>query len=187
MPSTEPETRLPNERTPAVFLDRDGTIMEDVDYCGRAEDVHVYEGASAAIRCMKEVGYKIIVITNQSGIGRGYFSEESYRAVEAEMERQLGAELIDASYFCPDHPDAASTRRKPDPGMVHEAASDHHLDLARSYFIGDKRIDAECGRNAGVRTILVNTGKKERDTNSMADWLARDLSEAAEIILRNGI
>lgn len=180
-------TPAPNERKPAVFLDRDGTIMEDVDYCGRAEDVHVYEGASAAIRRMKEAGYKIVVVSNQSGIGRGYFSEEAYRAVEAEMQRQLGADLIDASYFCADVPDAVSTHRKPAPGMVLEAASDHHLDLARSYFIGDKRIDAECGRNAGVRTILVNTGKKERDTDGMADWQARDLAEAAEIILRHDL
>ncbi len=172
----------PNERSRAVFLDRDGTLMRDVEYCGRPEDVHVFDGAAAALRRLKDAGYKLVVITNQSGIGRGYFDEAAYRAVERELDRQLGEGLIDATYFCPDLPDSGSTRRKPAPGMIHEAARDHELDLARSYFIGDKTIDVECGRAAGVRPILVQTGLTNEPHHS-AQWTARDLAEAASIIL----
>ena len=168
-----------NEQSPAVFLDRDGTLMPDVDYCGRPEHVQVFPDAADALRRLKHAGYKLIVITNQSGIGRGYFTEEAYREVEREFERQLGPGLIDATYFCPDHPENASDRRKPQPGMIFEADRDHQLDLARSYFIGDKPIDAECGRNAGTRTILLHA---EGD----ADWKAASLTEAANIILANG-
>ncbi|MDQ6859704.1 MAG: HAD family hydrolase [Verrucomicrobiota bacterium] len=169
---------MTDERRPAVFFDRDGTLMLDVNYCGNPEDVHVFPDAAKALRRLKDAGYTLIVITNQSGIGRGYFTEEAYRAVEQEVERQLGSGLIDATYFCPDHPDKASARRKPEPGMIFEAARDHDLDLARSFFVGDKPIDAECGRKAGARTILLNS-------DAAADWRARSLTEAANIILAN--
>src|SRR5579864_8225881 len=92
----------------AVFVDRDGTIMHDADYCSDPEQVQLFDGASAALRRLKNAGYKIIVITNQSGIGRGFFTEEQYRAVETEVSRQLGNGLIDATYFCPDRPGASS-------------------------------------------------------------------------------
>jgi D-glycero-D-manno-heptose 1,7-bisphosphate phosphatase len=92
--------------------------------------------------------------------------------------------LIDATYFCPDVPEQPSKCRKPAPGMIFNAVRDHHIDLARSFFIGDKEIDAECGRNAGVRTIRVQTGFDRETTGSRADWIARDFNHAAEIILR---
>lgn len=168
-----------NKRSPAVFLDRDGTLMPDVNYCSRPEQVQIFSESADALRRLKHAGYKLIVITNQSGIGRGYFSEDAYCEVEREVERQLGPGLIDATYFCPDHPENASDRRKPQPGMIFEAERDHHLDLARSYFIGDKAIDAECGRNAGTRTILLHA-------EGCADWRAASLTEAADIILANG-
>ncbi|MDQ6624045.1 MAG: HAD family hydrolase [Verrucomicrobiota bacterium] len=173
--------RLPNERLAAIFLDRDGTIMEDVNYCAKASDVRVFPDASAALRYLKAAGYKLVVITNQSGIGRGYFSEADYHQVAREMERQLGEGVIDATYFCPDRPDENSPRRKPAPAMIFEAQREHALDLARSFFIGDKAIDAECGRAAGMRTILVG------NADGNADWHARDLAEAVEIILRHGV
>ena len=171
----------------AVFLDRDGTIMHDVAYCRDPSDVRVFADAREALSRLKEAGFKIIVITNQSGIGRGYFSEAEYRAVEQEVTRQLGSELIDATYFCPDAPQAASIRRKPGPGMVHEAQREHGIDLSRSFFIGDKRIDAECGRNAGVRTILVENGSEQHGDEHEADWKAPNLSAAADIILRHAV
>lgn len=171
-------TPPPEQRAPAVFFDRDGTLMPDVNYCGRPEDVHVFADAAEALRRVKNAGYKIIVITNQSGIGRGYFTEAAYREVERELERQLGAGLIDATYFCPDLPDSGSVRRKPQPGMIFEAERDHQIDLARSFFVGDKAIDAECGRNAGVRTILLNA-------EGPTDWSVRSLTEAADVILAN--
>jgi histidinol-phosphate phosphatase family protein len=170
--------------SPAVFVDRDGTIMHDADYCSDPKQVQVFDGAAAALRRLKNAGYKIIVITNQSGIGRGFFTEKQYRAVEAEVLRQLGNGLIDATYFCPDAPGKPSSCRKPAPGMVLQAAQDHNVDLSRSFLIGDKEIDAECAHNAGARAIRVRTGFDKMTEGSCADWVAEDLSAAAEIILR---
>jgi D-glycero-D-manno-heptose 1,7-bisphosphate phosphatase len=149
-----------NETRPAVFLD-----------------------TADALRRLKANGYKLIIVANQSGIARNYISEADYRAVELEFARQLGDGLIDASYYCPDLPDTSSPRRKPVPGMIFEAQRDHRLDLARSYFIGDKTSDIGCGRNAGVRTILVQTGYGAHKTDCRADWIVRDLAHAAAIIL----
>ncbi len=176
-------TASSSEDCPAVFLDRDGTLMVDVDYCGDPAKVEVFPDAGEALRQLKQAGYKLIVVTNQSGIGRGYFTEDDYRAVEREFLRRLGNDLIDATYYCADLPGTNSARRKPAPGMIFEAQRDHHLDLARSYFIGDKTSDIECGRNAGVRTILVQTGYGAQQSDSRADFVARDLTHAAGIIL----
>ena len=173
-----------SETHPAIFLDRDGTLMRDVDYCGDPGQVEVFPGATSALRQLKKSGYKLIIITNQSGIGRGYFSEDDYRAVEREFLRQLGDDLIDDTYFCADLPRMGSLRRKPAPGMILEARRDHGLDLGRSYFIGDKTSDIQCGQNAGVRTILVQTGYGAHQADCRPDWIARDLGQAAEIILR---
>jgi D-glycero-D-manno-heptose 1,7-bisphosphate phosphatase len=176
-------TSSPNESWPAVFLDRDGTLMRDVDYCGDPGKVEVYPEALEALRRLKGSGYKLVIITNQSGIGRGYFTEDEYRAVQQEFLRQLGDDLIDASYHCPDLPTSTSIRRKPGPGMVFEAQRDHHLDLRRSFFVGDKASDIGCGQNAGVRTILVQTGYGSGENNCRPDWVARDIAQAVEIIL----
>ena len=169
--------------SPVVFLDRDGTIMEDADYCSDPKQVHVFGGVLEALRGLKARGYQLIVITNQSGIGRGFFTLDQYRAVEAEVLRQVGPDLIGATYFCPDSPGKPSKCRKPAPGMILEAARDHHVNLARSFFIGDKEIDAECGHNAGVRTIRVRTGFDKMTDGSCADWVAEDVVAAAKIIV----
>src|SRR6266480_2887943 len=168
---------------PAVFVDRDGTIMQDADYCSDPKQVQIFPAVPEALRRLKSKGFKLIVITNQSGIGRGLFTIEQYRAVEAEVLRQLGDGLIDATYFCPDVPGQHSSCRKPAPGMIVEATREHQIDLARSFLIGDKEIDAECGRNVGMRTIRVRTGFDRETAGSMADWVAEDLPAAAEIIL----
>ena len=170
-------------RAPAVFVDRDGTIMEDTDYCFDPKEVKIFPGVLESLRRLKSNGFKLIIITNQSGIGRGFFTIEQYRAVEAEVLRQLGDALIDASYFCPDVPGRYSCCRKPAPDMILQAAREHRIDLSRSFFIGDKEIDAECGRNAGVRTIRVQTGFQRDTTGSIADWVASDFADAARIIL----
>ena len=167
----------------AVFVDRDGTIIEDRDYCSDPKDVKIFPGVPEALRRLKSNGFKLIIITNQSGIGRGFFTREQYRAVEAELLRQLGDDLIDATYFCPDVPGQPSSCRKPAPGMIIEATRENHIDLARSFLIGDKEIDAECGRNAGVRTIRVRTGFDRETTDSMADWVAEDVPAAVDVIL----
>jgi histidinol-phosphate phosphatase family protein len=166
----------------AVFLDRDGTLMEEVEYCADPARVRVYPGVSGALRRIKEAGWKAFIVTNQSGIGRGLMTEEQYRLVQEELLRQLGAGVIDGVYFCPDPPGVPSTRRKPAPGMVWEAALAYNIDLPRSYFIGDKRADIECGQRAGVRTIQVLTGYGTQQRCS-PDFLARDFAEAAAVVL----
>jgi len=114
---------------------------------------------------------------------RAKHKSDAYRAVEAEVLLQLGNGLIDATYFCPDIPGQPSEYRKPAPGMVLQAARDHHVDLTRSFFVGDKEIDVECGHNAGLRSIRVRTGSDKMTDGSAADWIAEDFPGAAEIIL----
>ncbi len=167
----------------AVFVDRDGTIIEDRDYCSDPKAVKIFPGAPEALRRLKSNGFKLIIITNQSGIGRGLFTLEQYQAVEAEVLRQLGDGLIDASYFCPDAPGQQCNCRKPATGMVYAAAREHQLDLSRSFLVGDKEADVECGHNAGVRAIRVKTGPHPDTGDSNADWVAEDLSAAAQIVL----
>ena len=169
--------------SPAVFIDRDGTIMQNVDYCSDPKEVKIFAGVPEALKRLKSKGFKLIIITNQSGIGRGLFSVAQYHAVAGEVLRQLGNELIDATYFCPDVPGQPSSFRKPAPGMIAAATRENQIDLSRSFLIGDKEIDVECGRNAGVRTIRVRTGCDRETTGSMADWVADDLPAAADIIL----
>ena len=169
--------------SPAVFIDRDDTVMQDCGYCSDPKDVRIFPGVPEALRRLKSNGFKLIIITNQSGIGRGLFTLDQYRAVESEVLRQLGNGLIDATYFCPDVPGQHSTRRKPAPGMIIEATREHQIDLSRSFLIGDKEIDVECAHNAGVRGIRVQTGLQRDMTGSLADWRADDLPAAVEIIL----
>src|SRR4051794_25272006 len=161
----------------AVFLDRDGTLMTDVDYCGQPGNVRVFSGVPEALRRLKDAGYLLVVITNQSGIGRGYFTEEQYRAVEAEVLRQLGDGLLDATYYCPHVPADKCKCRKPSADMVVRAVHDHDVDLSRSFFLGDKQSDIDCGRNAAVKTILVRTGYGSAANVKNADFVAEDLTE----------
>jgi len=168
---------------PAVFIDRDGTIIHDADYCSDPQQVKLFPRIAEALKRLKSHGFKVIIITNQSGIGRGFFSLEQYRAVEAEILRQLGNDLVVATYFCPHNPDDGCNCRKPESGMILQAAREHRVDLRRSFLIGDKESDAECGQNAGVRTIRVRTGLDRETIDSVADWVAEDLPEAVEIIL----
>jgi D-glycero-D-manno-heptose 1,7-bisphosphate phosphatase len=169
-------------RARAVFFDRDGTLMEEVHYCGDPARVRVFPGVPQALRKLKEAGFRTFIITNQSGIGRGLITEAQYRAVQEELLRQIGAGVVDAAYFCADPPTVPSTRRKPEPGMVLEAVADYDIDLARSYFIGDKSADIECGQRAGTRTILVLTGYGAQQ-DSRPDFTAHDMAEAVEIVL----
>lgn len=166
----------------AVFFDRDGTLMEEVQYCSDPAGVHVFPGVPDALRKLKAAGFATFVISNQSGIGRGMFTEAQYHAVQNEFLRQAGEGSIDATYFCADPPGVPSSRRKPEPGMVLEAASDYAIDLARSFFIGDKSVDIECGRRAGTRTIQVLTGYGAGQP-CQADFVAPDVVEAVRLVL----
>ena len=178
-----PETHL--HRRPAVFFDRDGTLMEEVDYCGDPTKVRAFAAASAALVRLREYGFIRVMVTNQSGIGRGYFSEADFQKVQEECLRQLLPGALDACYHCPEVPEGASNRRKPGDGMVREAAHDNGLDLSLSYMVGDSASDIECGLRAGVAaTILVLTGKGSRQQeHCQPDFIAADLTAAADWIL----
>jgi D-glycero-D-manno-heptose 1,7-bisphosphate phosphatase len=165
----------------AVFFDRDGTLMEDVAYCGDPSLVRVYDGVPDALRRLRAAGWGVFVVTNQSGIGRGLITEDQYRAVASEFLRQ--AREVDGTYYCADAPGVPSTRRKPEPGMVLEASAKYGIALADSWFVGDKAVDVECGRRAGTRTIQVRTGRGAEEEGG-ADFTFDDVLQAIDLILR---
>jgi D-glycero-D-manno-heptose 1,7-bisphosphate phosphatase len=169
---------------PAVFLDRDGTLMHDTGYVGDPADVQLFDGVREALAALKARGFRTVIVTNQSGIARGKFTLADYHAVAARLLELLGPGLIDATYFCAEHPDTASDRRKPGPGMLLEAARDLDLDLARSWMIGDRSSDLEAGRRAGARSIFVQTGEGATTDSSGAAFVAKDFASAASFILR---
>ena len=169
-------------RRRAVFFDRDGTLMEEVHYCADPALVKVFPGVPDALRRLKDAGFAVVIISNQSGIGRGLITEAQYRAVQEEFLRQAGRGSVDASYYCPDAPGGPSSCRKPDPGMVLAAAAVHHIDLAASYFVGDKSADIACGRRAGTRTVLVLTGYG-REQTCAADFTCQNVVEAVDTII----
>ena len=174
-------------QTPAVFFDRDGTLMEDADYCRDPAQVVVFSDAARALWRLREAGFRLVLVTNQSGIGRGYFTEAAYRAVHKEFLRQLGPGLLDACYFCADTPEGQSERRKPAPGMVLEAARDLSLDLAGSFVVGDKCADVELAWRAGLAGgVLVLTGRgRDELARCKPDFVAPTLTEAADWILEH--
>jgi D,D-heptose 1,7-bisphosphate phosphatase len=173
-----------NELTPAVFLDRDGTLMHDTGYVGDPASVQIYPGVSEALATLKAAGFKTIIVTNQSGIPRGYFTEEDFQKVQARFEELIGPGLIDAVYYCAEHPDHATERRKPGPGMLREGARDHAIDLTRSWMIGDRAGDVEAGVRAGVRSILVRTGEGAGADGSGAAHVAESFVEAVNFIIQ---
>lgn len=146
----------------AVFLDRDGTLNVEVNYLHRVEDFVLIPGAAHAIRALNAADYLAIVVTNQAGIARGYYDAAAMHALHAHLAALLHAENahLDAIYFCPHHPDfgAACDCRKPQPGMLLQAAAEHAIDLRQSWFVGDTLTDLQAGVAAGCRTILVRTG-----------------------------
>jgi D-glycero-D-manno-heptose 1,7-bisphosphate phosphatase len=178
---------------PAVFLDRDGTISEDVGYLNDVSQFRMFPFAAGAIRKLNDANLPVIVVTNQSGVGRGFFDEASVHAVHEEMTQQLaaaGAHLT-AIYYCPHTSDDDCECRKPKPGMIRQAAHEHGVDLARSFVVGDRYGDVELAQASGGRGVLVRTGYGEEDLRSngtewarQPDFVADDLVSAVEWILR---
>lgn len=175
---------------PAVFLDRDGTLIELVHHLTDPDDVKLIPGAGRAVKRLRSAGWPVIVITNQSVIGRGKLSEAGLLQVHAVMEAQLaevGTE-VDGLYFCPLAPTRKDPRviedpmRKPGPGMLLRAAREHGLDLARSWMVGDSLSDMLAGKNAGCRSLVVRTGYGDKVTTDF-DAEAPSLAEATDIIL----
>ena len=173
-------------RFPAVFLDRDDTLILDTGYCSDPDQVQLLPGVKEGLTSLRSAGFKLVIVTNQSGIGRGYFSEADFWAVQARLEALIGANQIAGTYFCPDHPERASNRRKPAAGMLFEAARDMDLSLADSFMIGDKASDIEAGLNAGVKTAIWIT---KATNSSFADrgdvWAAGDFGTAVRLILEH--
>lgn len=166
---------------PAVFLDRDGVINVEKGFIWEPEEFELAPGAVEALVLLRSAGYKLIVVTNQSGIGRGLYTEAQLAEVHAHMESLLkaGGAWVDGIYFAPDHPDSPTEHRKPGPGMLLEGARDHGIDLRSSVMVGDQVRDAEAGQAAGcVLNILVPPG-----AGDPRFLMARDLTEAAGLIL----
>lgn len=186
---------------PAVFLDRDGTINEDVGYLTDPNEFRLLPKTAEGIKLLKQAGFKVIVISNQSGIARGLFSEEVLRKINKKMQDELlnRGTFLDAIYFCPHHPDIGEPPyrqdcycRKPEPGLLLRAAKIHRINLAHSYTVGDKLSDIEAGRGAGCRTILLlrneaqnALGKaKKLPWKTKPDYIASNLYTAAQLICK---
>ena len=178
----------------AVFLDRDGTVIEDRDYLSRPEEVALFPGVATALRRLREAGFRLILVTNQSGVGRGYFTMADVELVHAHLQSLLGATGagFDRIYVAPEAPGQPSRGRKPSPQFLLDARDEFGLDLAASYVVGDKLIDVECGRRAGVkRSFLVRTGygagvEREAGEQLAGVVVVDDLPAAVDRILVSG-
>ena len=169
----------------AVFLDRDGTLIAEKNYLSKVEDVAVYPGAVAALKRLQDAGFKLFIVSNQSGVGRGYFTLADVERVNQHLCEVFnqGGVRFEKIYIAPEAPDQPSRGRKPSPQFLFDARDEFGIDLSRSYMVGDKLIDLECGWKAGVRkSILVRTGygadlertAKDRLTDALVvDDLAR--------------
>ena len=176
-----------------IFLDRDNTIMEDPGYLSDPGAVRLLPGVDLALQSLVRAGYKLVVVTNQSAVARGLLSEESLERIHNELRRQLNERDVHliAIYHCPYHPEGTieeyareSEDRKPNPGMLLRAASEHNIDLVNSWMIGDSPSDVEAGQRAGCKTIRVRTkGTDAQDEDSQADYTVRNLVDAARVIL----
>lgn len=145
----------------AVFLDRDGTLIVEKNYLHKPEEVEIFPGAGAALKKLSDDGFKLFVVTNQSGIGRGYFTMADAESVNARVNTELARDgaHFEKVYIAPEAPDQPSRVRKPSPQFLFDARDEFDLNLAESFMVGDKLIDLECGWNAGVKkSILVRTG-----------------------------
>jgi len=180
-------------RRPALFLDRDGTLVYPRHYPSRPEELCLYDGVGEALRTFQEAGFRLVVVTNQAGIARGYFKEDDLWRMHTYLAKELAKSGVhlDAIYYCPHHPEGVIPElavvcdcRKPQPGMLLRAARDLALNLPHSWFVGDILDDIEAGNRAGCRTVLVDLGT-EKPPASLArrpDFIARNTIHALRII-----
>ncbi len=180
-------------RTPAVFLDRDGTLVEPRHYPSSPDELILYPNLAPQLRHLREAGFRLAIITNQSGVARGYFDEDDLERMHESITLELrgqGVE-IDGIFYCPHHPDGVVPElsitcscRKPEPGLLREAAADLQVDLERSWFIGDILDDVEAGNRAGCRTILVDLGTESPPTAPIRtpNYVASDTEHALRIV-----
>ena len=179
--------RKPSKASPAIFVDRDGTINEDVLYLHDPKKFRLLPNAAEGLKQFQDMGYRIVIITNQPGIGMGYFEESNFYAVNREMLKSVSkfGILIDKIYFCPHSKSEQCDCRKPSQALVQRAINELNLDLSNSYFIGDKTSDLETGRRAGAKTIAMATGFgcKDGEFSDKSDIIAIDLLDAAKKVL----
>lgn len=179
------------ERKKAVFLDRDGTLIEEVDFLSTVEETRLFPFTTEALLLLSEAGFDLVVVTNQSGIGRGFFDAKAVNAIHEKIRLALrGAGIEIASFhFCPHLPNTGCECRKPNTGMIRQALEVKEYDLERSWTIGDKELDIGLGINAGTRTALVRTGYGASTESSLEpdpDVIAEDLLDAARKIVEIG-
>ena len=178
----------------AIFLDRDGTLIAEKNYLSRPEEVEIFPGAVAALKRLADAGFRLFVVTNQSGIGRGYFTMADAERVNAHIADELAREGVrfEKVYVAPEAPDQPSRGRKPSPQFLFDARDEFGLELAESFMVGDKLIDLECGWNAGVKlSLLVRTGYGAKLELKSPEQLTRarvldGLTEVADWILQAG-
>jgi D,D-heptose 1,7-bisphosphate phosphatase len=175
----------------AVFLDRDGTLARDIPYCSRPEDFELLPCAAESIKLFNEASFKVVIITNQSGIARGYFTEEMLENIHQKMRSDLAKynARIDSIYFCPHHPDEGCDCRKPKPTLILRAAQEHDIDLTASFFIGDTPADIEAGHAAGCKTVIISHASHEEAASEgnavKPDFKCNNLQQASEWIFKN--
>jgi len=175
----------------AVFLDRDGTINEEVSYLGDPTLLHLIPGAAEAIHTLNRAGILTVVVSNQSAVGRGYFSTATVEAIHQQLGKQLAKHdaRLDAIYYCPHRPNDGCECRKPRTGMLVQAAREYGIDTQRAFMVGDKVSDLDAGRQVGCRTVLVLTGYGEQtraacnNSRYHPDYIATDLHGAVKRIL----
>ncbi len=172
-------------RDKAVFLDRDGTIIEEVGYLSRISDIRLLEGAASGIKLLNQAGFKIIVVTNQSGVARGFFDEDFVHRVHQKISEYLNEQgaYIDAWYYCPHHVDGKIAKysfdcscRKPSTGMIEKACKDFAIDIKRSYVVGDSEKDILLAVNVGAKPVLVTTGYGRQTLNSLSPHIKDKLA-----------
>jgi D-glycero-D-manno-heptose 1,7-bisphosphate phosphatase len=189
---------LEPQSSAAIFIDRDGTLNEDIGYVATVDQLILYPWAAEAVRLINRAGLKAIVVTNQSGVARGMHTEETLKAIHSTMIEDLAEQgaRIDAVYYCPHHPEIGDSRyriackcRKPQTGMLDAASREHNIDLGRSFVIGDKATDIQLAHNAGTRAALVLTGYGRQTRahpehrSRTPEIVAKNLLEAVKQIL----
>ena len=192
------QSTIGNRQSRAVFIDRDGTLNEDIGYVSTPDQLKLYPWAGEALRLINGSGFKAVVITNQSGIARGLCDEQTLAAIHSRLIEELAREgaRVDAIYYCPHHPEAGDARyridcdcRKPQTGLLDAASREHNIDLASSFVIGDKASDINLAKNAGARSALVLTGYGRETFDHPNRWpceptiVAENLLEAVKRIL----
>jgi len=198
----DPRSSILDPQSSAIFIDRDGTLNEDIGYVATIDQLILYPWAAEAVRLINSAGFKAIVITNQSGVARGMHTEETLKAIHSKMIEDLAEQgaRIDAVYYCPHHPEIGDSAyriscqcRKPQTGMLDAASREHNIELSRSFLVGDKATDIQLAHNAGTRAALVLTGYGRQTLAHRDRWpcapaiVAENLLEAVKQILDSGL